>query len=116
MAARVLHFGQEPCEVLPVLRSAGYTVESCSSVLQLRVNLEAGCESDAVSMTDGLVNGTFELDLEGEELRRNGLKLKLTGQPFQVLAILLEHPISKPISRARIRSCASPFQAVSRSV
>ena len=36
--------------------------------------------------------GTFELDPENEELRRNGLKLKLTGQPFQVLVILLEHP------------------------
>ena len=36
--------------------------------------------------------GTFEVDLEAGELRRNGLKLKLTGQPFQVLTILLEHP------------------------
>ena len=36
--------------------------------------------------------GTFELDLQSGELRKSGLKLKLTGQPFQVLAILLEHP------------------------
>jgi Tol biopolymer transport system component/DNA-binding winged helix-turn-helix (wHTH) protein len=36
--------------------------------------------------------GIFELDIESEELRRNGLKLKLSGQPFQVLAILLERP------------------------
>ena len=36
--------------------------------------------------------GTFEVDLEAGELRRSGLKLKLTGQPFQVLAILLEQP------------------------
>jgi len=36
--------------------------------------------------------GIFELDLVSEELRRNGLKLKLSGQPFQVLAILLERP------------------------
>jgi DNA-binding winged helix-turn-helix (wHTH) protein len=35
---------------------------------------------------------TFEVDLESGELRRNGLKLKLSGQPFQVLAILLERP------------------------
>ena len=36
--------------------------------------------------------GTFEVDLQGGELRKSGLKLKLSGQPFQVLAILLERP------------------------
>jgi DNA-binding winged helix-turn-helix (wHTH) protein len=35
---------------------------------------------------------TFEADLDSGELRRNGLKLKLSGQPFQVLAVLLELP------------------------
>jgi DNA-binding winged helix-turn-helix (wHTH) protein len=35
---------------------------------------------------------TFEVDLQGQELRKGGLRLKLTGQPFQVLAILLEQP------------------------
>ena len=36
--------------------------------------------------------GTFELDFQSGELRKGGVKLKLTGQPFQVLAILLERP------------------------
>jgi TolB-like protein/DNA-binding winged helix-turn-helix (wHTH) protein len=36
--------------------------------------------------------GTFEADLLAGELRKAGVKLKLTGQPFQVLAILLERP------------------------
>ena len=36
--------------------------------------------------------GAFEVDLQTEELRKNGVKLKFAGQPFQVLAILLEHP------------------------
>jgi DNA-binding winged helix-turn-helix (wHTH) protein len=36
--------------------------------------------------------GIFEVDLQAGELRKAGLKLKLTGQPFQVLAILLERP------------------------
>jgi Tol biopolymer transport system component/DNA-binding winged helix-turn-helix (wHTH) protein len=36
--------------------------------------------------------GTFEVDLRSGELRKAGVKLKLTGQPFQVLAILLEQP------------------------
>ncbi len=36
--------------------------------------------------------GIYEADLRSGELRKNGLKLKLSGQPFQVLALLLEHP------------------------
>src|SRR5467141_393158 len=36
--------------------------------------------------------GSFEVDLQSGELRKSGQKLKLSGQPFQVLAILLEHP------------------------
>jgi TolB-like protein/DNA-binding winged helix-turn-helix (wHTH) protein/Flp pilus assembly protein TadD len=36
--------------------------------------------------------GAFEVDLRRAELRKSGLKVKLTGQPFEVLAILLEHP------------------------
>ena len=36
--------------------------------------------------------GVFEVDLRSGELRKAGAKLKLSGQPFQVLAILLENP------------------------
>ena len=36
--------------------------------------------------------GVFEVDLQAGELRKSGMKLKLTGQPFQVLTILLDHP------------------------
>jgi TolB-like protein/DNA-binding winged helix-turn-helix (wHTH) protein len=35
---------------------------------------------------------TFEVDFRAAEVRRGGLKLKLSGQPFQVLASLLERP------------------------
>ncbi|MGC1295058.1 MAG: winged helix-turn-helix domain-containing protein [Alloacidobacterium sp.] len=35
---------------------------------------------------------TFELDLNSRELRRNGLRLKLQGQPLEVLAMVLERP------------------------
>ena len=34
----------------------------------------------------------FEADLRSGELRKAGVKLKFGGQPFQVLAILLEQP------------------------
>jgi TolB-like protein/DNA-binding winged helix-turn-helix (wHTH) protein/cytochrome c-type biogenesis protein CcmH/NrfG len=35
---------------------------------------------------------TFEVDLRAGELRKNGLRLKFSGQPLQVLVILLERP------------------------
>src|SRR5215475_14289214 len=36
--------------------------------------------------------GPYEVDLQTGELRKTGIKLKLSGQPFQVLQILLENP------------------------
>ncbi|HEY2467245.1 MAG TPA: tetratricopeptide repeat protein [Terracidiphilus sp.] len=34
--------------------------------------------------------GVFEINVQSGELRKNGIRLRLSGQPFQVLAILLE--------------------------
>ena len=36
--------------------------------------------------------GVFDLDLEACELRKSGMRMKLGGQSFQVLQILVEHP------------------------
>ena len=36
--------------------------------------------------------GVFELDLRAGELRKHGLKIRIQEQPFQVLAVLVEHP------------------------
>jgi Tol biopolymer transport system component/DNA-binding winged helix-turn-helix (wHTH) protein len=36
--------------------------------------------------------GRFEVNVQTGELRKDGMKLKFSGQPFQVLAILLERP------------------------
>jgi TolB-like protein/DNA-binding winged helix-turn-helix (wHTH) protein/Flp pilus assembly protein TadD len=36
--------------------------------------------------------GVFQLDLRAGELHRHGIKVRLQEQPFQVLAMLLEHP------------------------
>lgn len=36
--------------------------------------------------------GVFEVDLRSGELRKQGVRVRLGGQPFQVLAILLENP------------------------
>jgi hypothetical protein len=35
--------------------------------------------------------GEFAANLRAAELYRNGTKVKLQGQPFEVLALLLEH-------------------------
>ncbi len=34
----------------------------------------------------------FEVDMRAGEVRKHGIRLKLHGQPFQVLSLLLEHP------------------------
>ena len=47
--------------------------------------------------------GVFELDLRIGELRRNGLKVKLQEQPFQVLAQLLEKP-GEVVAREDLRN------------
>jgi DNA-binding winged helix-turn-helix (wHTH) protein len=36
--------------------------------------------------------GVFELDLRTGELRKKGVKVKLDGQPIQILTSLLERP------------------------
>ncbi len=36
--------------------------------------------------------GTFEADLNARELRKSGVKIKVHGQPFEVLALLLGRP------------------------
>ena len=47
---------------------------------------------DAVSSPNVVRFGAYEVDLRSAELRKSGVKLRLTGQPFQILAILLEQP------------------------
>jgi len=46
--------------------------------------------------------GTFEVDLRAGELRKDGLKIKLQGQPIQVLTTLLEHP-GEIVTREELR-------------
>ena len=47
---------------------------------------------DAGSTTRWIRFGVFEADLVTGELRRDGTKIRLQEQPFQVLAVLLERP------------------------
>lgn len=47
---------------------------------------------DAHSTTRLIRFGTFEADVITGELRREGTKIRLQEQPFQILTVLLEHP------------------------
>src|SRR6266436_2353847 len=64
----------------------------------------------AVRASDGsrvIHFGVFEADLRAGELRRNGSKVKLQEQPFQILAMLLERPgeiVTREELRARLWS------------
>ena len=46
--------------------------------------------------------GPYDVDLRSRELRRHGSKIKLQDQPFQVLAMLLEHP-AELVTREELR-------------
>src|SRR5437868_7967951 len=56
------------------------------------VRFEVNVLEEAVRAARLVRFGAFEVDLRAGELRKDGAKLKLTGQPFQVLTILLEQP------------------------
>lgn len=47
--------------------------------------------------------GTFEVDLRAGELRKQGVRIKLQDQPFQILSILLQNP-GEVVTRDELRS------------
>jgi Tol biopolymer transport system component/DNA-binding winged helix-turn-helix (wHTH) protein len=57
----------------------------------------------AENSTEGVIGfGPFETDLRAGELRRDGRKIRLQEQPFQVLAMLLERP-GEIVTREELR-------------
>jgi cholera toxin transcriptional activator len=62
-----------------------------AAVLNLRVVERSSMPALADNRSPRIVRfGVFELDLAAGELRKNGAKLRLQEQPFQVLALLLD--------------------------
>jgi TolB-like protein/Tfp pilus assembly protein PilF len=59
--------------------------------------------STSTSTASVLRFGLFDLDVRAGELRKSGMKLRLQGQPLQVLAILLEHA-GELVTREELRS------------
>ena len=63
---------------------------------------------DEVARSPRIVRfGMFELDLQSGELHRNGVKVPLQGQPFQVCALLLEHS-GELVTREELRQQVWP--------
>ncbi len=46
--------------------------------------------------------GPFEADERAGELRKHGIRLRVPGQPFQILLMLLEHP-GELVTREAVR-------------
>src|SRR5690242_17135501 len=55
--------------------------------------------------------GPFELDLRAAELRKDGLRIRLQDQPFQILRMLLERP-GEVVLREEIRNQLWPNDTV----
>jgi DNA-binding winged helix-turn-helix (wHTH) protein len=48
--------------------------------------------NDSSSVPSALRFGVFELDPKAGELRKNGMKVRLQGQPIDILVLLLQRP------------------------
>jgi Tol biopolymer transport system component/DNA-binding winged helix-turn-helix (wHTH) protein len=57
----------------------------------------------SISSKPGVHFGPFEVDFRAGELRKQGVKLKLVGQPIEVLAVLLECP-GEVVTREELRT------------
>ncbi len=53
--------------------------------------------------------GVFEVNLQARELRKHGIRVKLSGQPFELLILLVERP-GEIISREEMRNRLWPAQ------
>src|ERR1035437_9046491 len=56
--------------------------------------------------------GVYELNLRAHDLRKHGVQVRLRGQPFDLLALLLERPgevVSREEMQARLWPCANFF-------
>jgi len=49
-----------------------------------------------------LTFGPFEVNPQARELRRNAIRIRLSGQPFRILLLLLEHP-GEVVTREQLR-------------
>src|SRR5215510_1214877 len=68
-------------------------IDTCSFGAVVHWRQSSSAPMQAVPKSRIVKFGVFEVDLDKAEVRKSGLKLRLRGQPFQVLTILLERPL-----------------------
>jgi DNA-binding winged helix-turn-helix (wHTH) protein/Tol biopolymer transport system component len=73
--------------------------------MSLNARIPTGTKEMSAPATDSraIRFGVFEVDPRSGELRRNGIRVKLQEQPFQILLTLLEHP-GGVVTREELRS------------
>src|SRR5579871_4660399 len=72
---------------------------------ELRASRDIGAEmtNSSEHHSDRARFGPFEVDLQTHELWKYGTRLKLVGQPFEILALLLSRP-GKLVTRDELRN------------
>src|SRR6266705_3664810 len=75
------------------LRSVGVTVPTTCPCSVITTASSAAPAAQPYPSSGGAVQfGEYELDVRGGELRKQGIRVQLQEQPFQILKILLERP------------------------
>jgi Tol biopolymer transport system component/DNA-binding winged helix-turn-helix (wHTH) protein len=64
---------------------------------------ECGPEMMEINGSDRLRFGAYEADLHTHELWKHGTRIRLVGQPFEILAVLLKHP-GQLVTREELRT------------
>jgi len=68
---------------------------------------EGGCPHSSMADQKTISFGVFELDVAAGELRKSGVKLRLQGQPLQILVLLLERA-GEVVTREELRQSLWP--------
>src|SRR5258707_4026037 len=81
-------------------------VNSAQVVHSISLGAHLSMEED-IHLRVRLRFGVFELDPRAGELRKHGLRVRLQEQPFQVLAMLIEHP-GEVVTREELKKTLWP--------
>ncbi len=98
LAARVIHFGADDCHRLMVLRTAGYSVDDCPSLVQLRESLAKDAATDALLMSDAEgVLPNEAIALARTKLSVPVILFRSTTLAYQETGVdLIVHPLTPP--------------------
>src|SRR5580692_6000861 len=82
----------QPIDVLEVIWAVTNRDSAVSGVLESGPGMRKGVTTKSSPSGGEIRFGAFEFGPETGELRKHGLRIKLRGQPIEVLTMLLQHP------------------------